>query len=258
MRKSDWKHATPLVFCCWLSSAAAAATPVPSAKPLNEGQATSFVAGVDIPRSKPAPETVILKPGQSPRPQNKKCVLPGAQIVQKIPISGGLKGSQLDDDACGISDPVELQGVMQEDAKVAFPASVLVSCEFAQTVSDWLRQDVFPAARAHFDSPLALIGSGPGYQCRRRNNLPEGKLSEHALGKALDISYFELRNGSTISVEKDWSENSAKGLFLKDIHAAACERFTTVLGPDADPSHRSHIHLDIGCHGQDCTYVICQ
>jgi len=242
------------VFLGLMTLTAQAEGPVPLAKPLDEGRGPHFIEGIDVPRSKP--ETVKTVPDANRR--DAKCELSGAQFVQREPVSGGLEGSFLDDEACGIGNPIGLKAVGEEETEISFPADVLISCDFAQVVSDWLLRDVVPAAEKHLASPLVTIGSGPGYQCRRRNNLPDGKLSEHALGKALDISFFRFGNGTTISIEEDWSRDAAQGRFLKEIHAAACERFTTVLGPDADPNHKSHFHLDIGCHGQDCTFIICQ
>ncbi len=36
-----------------------------------------------------------------------------------------------------------------------------------------------------------------------------------------------------------------RGRFLREIHAKACERFGTVLGPEANEAHRDHFHLDM-------------
>lgn len=258
MRRSDWRRWFLLAGFCWLTTPAGAAQPTPVPKPLDEGGKAPFVEGVDVPRSKPeaASSPAVTPPHDGPL--EARCEISGALFVQKEPVSGGLEGSLLDDDACGIGNPVGLQGVGEAEEEVTFPGPVLVSCGFAQTVSDWLLEDVVPAAQEQLESGLVTVGSGPGYQCRRRNNLPDGKLSEHALGKALDITHFEFENGATVSVEEDWAKDTAKGRFLKQIHAAACKRFTTVLGPDADPNHKSHFHLDTGCHGRDCTYIICQ
>ncbi|WP_170107233.1 extensin-like domain-containing protein [Roseibium marinum] len=159
---------------------------------------------------------------------------------------------------CGIADPVRLAGVVSGPNTAKFHAPVTISCDFAKVLTDWLRRDVLPVAELEFGIPVAVVASGPGYQCRRRNNRPDGKLSEHALGMAIDITQFQLADSSNISIEKDWVTATGKGKFLQAIHAKACRRFTTVLGPDADANHRSHFHLDAGCHGQDCTYIICQ
>jgi len=258
MRQSNWRWWILLASVWALAATAHATQPTPSPKPLADGHSVSFVEGVDSPRAKPeAAASPVVKAPDVP-PFEASCEISGAQFVRREPVSGGLEGGPTDDEACGIGNPVGLRGIGVDELAMAFPSPVLVSCAFAQTVSDWLREDVAPAAQQHMASPLVKVGSGPGYQCRRRNNLPDGKLSDHALGKALDITHFEFADGATISIADDWDKDTAKGRFLKAIHAAACDRFTTVLGPDADPNHRSHFHLDIGCHGQNCTYVICQ
>jgi len=33
--------------------------------------------------------------------------------------------------------------------------------------------------------------------------------------------------------------------FLRQVHDGACEVFTTVLGPEANDVHRTHLHLDL-------------
>lgn len=39
--------------------------------------------------------------------------------------------------------------------------------------------------------------------------------------------------------------NSGSKAFLRQIHEAACKRFGTVLGPEANEAHRNHFHLDM-------------
>jgi len=46
--------------------------------------------------------------------------------------------------------------------------------------------------------------------------------------------------------------------FLVTVHKAACSVFSTVLGPDANAAHHDHFHFDLGCHGKDCKYLICE
>ena len=38
---------------------------------------------------------------------------------------------------------------------------------------------------------------------------------------------------------------SARSLFLREAHAAACRRFETTLGPEANAAHRNHMHIDL-------------
>ena len=40
-------------------------------------------------------------------------------------------------------------------------------------------------------------------------------------------------------------EASPRRQFLREIHAKACERFGTVLGPEANEAHRDHFHVDM-------------
>jgi len=246
--------------CCLvsLSLASAEAPPVPGEKPIGEGQSVPFVEGADAPRSKPASTPSGELASKEVRKERPICQLPHAQFETEDPFKGGGGFGPMDDAECGISDPVALKGLAKDEMTITFPGSVLLSCDFAAVVTAWLLQDVADAAATHMGSALAHVGSGPGFQCRRRNNQPDGKLSEHALGKALDIAHFSFRDGTTATIAQDWAADTKEGRFLQAVHKSACQRFTTVLGPDADESHKSHLHLDIGCHGQDCTYLICQ
>ncbi|WP_157738876.1 extensin family protein [Labrenzia sp. VG12] len=243
-------------FMCLIAPVFAQDT-IPVPKPVNDRPDEPAPARSDVPRNKPVTSEDSVRTVPKGALAAASCEISGAVFVRSRPVSGGAEGDLLDDEACGIGNPVSLYGVKAE-GEARFPKPALVSCMFAQTVSDWLLQDVMPAAREHVASSLSVIGSGPGYQCRRRNNLPDGKLSEHALGNALDVTHFVFADGSEASVAEDWGSDTSKGRFLQEVHAAACRRFTTVLGPDADPNHKTHLHLDIGCHGQDCTYIICQ
>lgn len=241
------------VFLIASSVLALAAEPVPAPKPLAE--TSKMVSGNAIasptPKPKPgqAPEAII-----SPAKEAVDCDLPGMDFESIPPVRGEFSG----DAGCGIESPVRLTGIQRQGAQVPLNGAVTVSCAFAQTFSDWLQSDVLPAAEKHFDGGIRSIATGPGYQCRRRNNQPDGKLSEHALGKAVDISGFVMTEGASVSVETDWGQDTPEGRFLTDIHKSACARFTTVLSPEGDEFHKSHLHVDIGCHGKTCTYLICQ
>ena len=51
------------------------------------------------------------------------------------------------------------------------------------------------------------------------------------------------------SVISDGTSYNARQRFLRLIHAAACRRFGTVLGPEANEAHRNHFHLDMADRG---------
>lgn len=165
------------------------------------------------------------------------------------------------ENGCGFSSAVRLAGV-NGTANVKFFPEPTVNCRFAGALSKWIEEDLAPIAMETKGEQLKAVHAGPGYQCRRRNNLEDGKLSEHAVGNALDILGFEFVSGDIVTVVDDWSgedpDTEPGRKFLHAVHDAACKRFTTVLGPGADDYHESHIHVDIGCHGKTCTYRICQ
>ena len=72
------------------------------------------------------------------------------------------------------------------------------------------------------------------------------RLSQHALGLAIDIAGFRLSDGSTVSVEHDWAGPGPKRLFLRHLARRACQYFSVVLTPDSNADHYNHLHLDIG------------
>jgi hypothetical protein len=47
---------------------------------------------------------------------------------------------------------------------------------------------------------------------------------------------------------------SPEAAFLRRLHAGACQRFTTVLGPDANAEHRNHFHLDLAIRRNQSHY----
>jgi hypothetical protein len=203
--------------------------------------------------SRSSPGTKADAPPEKPAPETMSCPDLRAGFEAAPPVAGN--------NGCGFQAAVRLK-VIGGDRQIAFAQEPVLNCGFADAVADWIAIDVNAAATKVLGEELVAVHSGPGYQCRRRNNKPDGKLSEHALGNAIDVTAFEMSSGTLVSVEIDWQapdeETAPAGRFLRAVHAAACARFTTVLGPEADEHHISHFHLDNGCHGKDCTYLICQ
>ena len=161
---------------------------------------------------------------------------------------------------CGERSPLALQAI-NIPTKTNFYSSPELGCNMATALVDWVGR-LNEAAQIAFGSPVSVILSGNGYQCRRRNNLTDGKISEHGFANAIDITGFKIVNGEDVLVGRDWqiqSEGiSKKALFLRKIHKSACQSFTTVLGPESNAQHRDHFHLDLGCHGEKCTYLLCE
>ncbi|MGR3570353.1 extensin-like domain-containing protein [Brevirhabdus sp.] len=140
--------------------------------------------------------------------------------------------------SCGIPNAVRVEAV--EGVRLSTPTRM--DCNTAKALKSWVRKGVNPT--------LAGIGGGAdvlrvaaGYSCRTRNSRKGAKLSEHARGRAIDISGITLKNGATLSVLKGWSRRG-EGRRLRRLHSAACGPFGTVLGPDSDRYHKDHFHLD--------------
>jgi hypothetical protein len=77
------------------------------------------------------------------------------------------------------------------------------------------------------------------------NGNANAKISEHAFGNALDIAAFTLIDGRKITVRDGWNGAPEEQGFLRDVQAAACAQFSTVLAPGSNIYHYDHIHVDL-------------
>jgi hypothetical protein len=154
--------------------------------------------------------------------------------------------------ACGGSDMVELDAVlMAGGAPIDIKPAPVLRCSMAESVAAWVRDDA--AVRfAALGTSLQQIETYGDFDCRGRNRVAGGTLSEHGKGNAVDVHAFHLADGRRIDptdahVAKDLRTGLREGV---------CQRFTTVLGPGSDGYHEAHIHLDLAerAHG----YRICE
>lgn len=144
--------------------------------------------------------------------------------------------------ACGIDDAVRVRSV----SGITLSQHALMDCRTAGAVKTWVEQGVKPAV-GDFGGGVAQLSVAAHYACRTRNNQRGAKISEHGKGKAIDISGFVLRDGSTITLSADW-DRGQKGRMLRQMHRVACGPFGTVLGPESDRFHRNHFHFDTARH----------
>lgn len=189
-------------------------------------------APLPVPRPAPAPLTVIA-PAPLPEP---------SEIVCRDPrLAGDPKPDIIDAGllACGIDDPVRITSI----AGVRLSPPALLGCPTARRLADWIAGPVHALALEHLQSRVAEVQVMGSYACRTQNSAAGGRMSEHARGRAIDIGGFQLTNGQTVSVARDWGSNP-KGDFLRRIWRLGCGPFRTVLGPDADRHHNDHLHLD--------------
>jgi hypothetical protein len=161
---------------------------------------------------------------------------------------------------CGIAAPIEVSQLgIYHPVEVSPPA--ILNCTMAAALHEWVETVLQKSAMAAFAVPVTRIQNSSGYACRRRNNNPDGKLSEHALGNAFDVSAFYFADREPVSVKDDWPGvigallPDAPARFLVQVNEGACTVFSTILGPRANASHQDHFHFDLGRGGR---YLICE
>ncbi|MCP9222663.1 extensin family protein [Erythrobacter sp. LQ02-29] len=148
-------------------------------------------------------------------------------------------------DGCHTLGTVQLSGLAADVGTVELGNIGPVTCPLASTLEGWARYGVDRAARRHLGAPLARIETFGSYSCR--NVAGSSRRSAHSRAEAVDIAAFVLTDGRRISVSGDWnSGDGAKRDFLRIVHASACKRFGTVLGPDYNAAHHDHFHLESG------------
>jgi hypothetical protein len=147
-------------------------------------------------------------------------------------------------------DPAPRLGPAQGNSVSAFgpvalkPAATL-ACPIVSALDRWLADSVQPAAQRWFGARVVEIKQISAYSCRGMNGNSSAHISEHAFGNALDIAGFTLADGRHISVRDGWKGMPEEQGFLRDVQAAACQQFTTVLAPGSNVYHYDHIHVDL-------------
>jgi hypothetical protein len=128
---------------------------------------------------------------------------------------------------------------------VAVKPEATLACPIISALDRWLAEAVQPASMRWFGARVVEIKQISAYSCRGMNGNSNAHISEHAFGNALDIAAFILADGRRISVEQGWKGMPEEQGFLRDVQAAACQHFTTVLAPGSNVYHYNHIHVDL-------------
>ncbi len=141
---------------------------------------------------------------------------------------------------CFVRDRVLLRGLA--DASVA---PVETRCAIALRMAMWERHSVQPAAERLLGSPVARIRQIGSYNCRAMRTIagPSTRMSTHATADAIDITGFDLVDGTRISLLDDWAGTGQKATFLRTVRNGACEWFNLTLSPDYNRLHADHFHL---------------
>jgi len=142
---------------------------------------------------------------------------------------------------------------------VSLDRSLVLSCSMIPALTQWLAQDVQPAALANFGSPIVEMTTFGSYSCRRRDNHSYGRMSEHAFANAVDVKGFKLADGRETRVLTGWRGSPQEQSFWRDVAYGGCRKFTTVLGPGtSDGMHQNHLHLDLARHSATRLVHICR
>ena len=145
------------------------------------------------------------------------------------------------DEGCGID-----QAIRVERSAVPWNRPSLVACKFELVEWDFETKVVQPAAWRVFKHHVSKLIHAGTYDCRGERGGNASKLSQHAYGKAIDVLGFEIDDGTTVSVRKDWVGPGPKAEFLHEVAKGACTLFDMVLTPYSNAFHQDHIHLDTG------------
>ncbi len=146
---------------------------------------------------------------------------------------------------CEVRDPVWVGGTLHGVALSpggGAPSPDLMSCEMALAVEKM--------SRVLSQKGVARVQHIGVYSCRTLRG--SDRLSQHALGSAMDIVGFEMRRGPTISVQRHWEKDrveprTRQGQVLLEIARALHEEFVfnVVLTPDYNAAHADHLHVDL-------------
>lgn len=116
------------------------------------------------------------------------------------------------------------------------------------------------ALRIYDREPTAILVAA-SYDCRNING-SKGRLSEHALGNAIDVAGFRFpplpgsvlrsaQDGFDVRIARHWKahwgwQERRHARFLDELTRTLIERdvFRTLLGP-AHPDHKDHFHFDM-------------
>ena len=236
--------------------------PVPQLRPENLIPAKPDKSAIPVPVPKPIPvEPKVLAPVPAPKPDVPKpqaapalpapVVMPSAQDGNCLAalIKAGASFSPVPQPGttaeCAVENPVRVNSISGKSGTIKLPDQPILNCAFALKFTTWVETSAQSLAQASQGASIVAMGTGPGFDCRGRNGDASAKISEHGKGNAVDIATVSFGNKQQIQVKDAINPQAAGFAFLRDLRAAACVEFTTVLGPGANSAHAEHFHVDL-------------
>lgn len=189
--------------------------------PMDLGEPPNFLSGFKLSRLRDDPQRCLqaLETSQ----------LRFEPVADSLPAPG-----------CPLNNSVRLQG----GGELALGRDFLASCPLAAAFALFERHGLQPAAQQVYGQPVERIEHYGSFACRNIGG--STRRSQHASANALDIAGFRLRDGTRITLARDWKGSERERRFLRQVRDAACGPFNAVLGPDYNAAHQDHLHLDMG------------
>jgi len=144
------------------------------------------------------------------------------------------------DQNCGISPRLEVSRVGGSQI-----GSIETACPTALRLAMWEEHGIQPAAQFYLDTEVTRLRHAGSYSCRKIRNSSGGsdRWSTHARAMAIDITGFDLADGSRIRLINGWNGSQAEQTFLRAVRDSACVWFRLTLSPDYNALHADHFHL---------------
>lgn len=146
---------------------------------------------------------------------------------------------------CGIARPIRVTRILPG---LELEGGAVMRCDTARALGLWARDFVGPAAAMLPGAPrVTSLQTGTTYDCRSRIGTGQAlpKLSQHALGNAIDIAAITFDDADPLPIQPRTDTGDLAEAFQRTIRSAGCLFFTTVLGPGSNGAHDDHLHLDM-------------
>ncbi len=205
--------------------------------------------GLPAPRPAPPPPGEPEDPaGEAAEPVRADAVPPTretpAGCLADLAAAGAVFGAHepIADGSCDIEAPLSVSAV----GSIRLENEAILRCDAALALARWTDDVVRPSAETHLGAKVQGLVVAASYVCRgrRTGNGSGGKLSEHALANAIDISAVVLADGRRVQMVPRPNSAAPERAFQAAIRGGACALFTTVLGPGTNAAHADHLHLD--------------
>jgi hypothetical protein len=168
-------------------------------------------------------------------------------VPARTPLAGGV-----------VCEAPEGVSIRRGGGGLRFQPAARVNCAFALRLTRF-EAIVQEEAKKILRSPVRAIVQLGTYNCRRMAAYPD-LVSEHSFANAIDVATFQLKNGRTVVVQRDWvrADRPARtpaATFLRSLTRRLYDEkvFSVVLTPSYDAHHKNHLHLDGAAYSVDGT-----